>query len=276
MTLFKVLKTPLPIPKRSLKKFLWIVGLGLGGNFFILLFNPFEIANQAGESVLNVLLLFSLGLIFSLAIIFMEWVVPSLVPRVFQRWNIGKALVWYALVTLFTGAIIFFYKSYLGGFRDFTLTEFFLVLLRILVISVTVAFVIVGALQILNRRKLSLISSGESFQITSGDGKTFNIDLNDILYVTSDDNYVDIHYQAGSVTEKHILRSSLKNIEEQIVNPISPIVRCHRQFLINVDKFEIKKATSRSMTLFMKNLGDEIPVSSRYVESVKKRLFIRP
>jgi len=259
-----------------MKKLLWIVGLGLGGSLFILLYNPFEIANQAGESVLNVVLLFSLGIIFSLAIIFMEWVIPSFLPKMFQKWNFGKAIAWYTLVILFTGAVIFFYKSYLGGFRDFTVVEFFLVLLRILVISITVAFFIVGAFQILNRRKLSLISSGESFQITSSDGKTIKIDLSDILFVSSDDNYVDIHYLEGSAREKLILRSSLKNIEEQVVNPLSPIIRCHRQFLINVNRFEIKKANSRSMTLSAKNQSDEIPVSSRFVESVKKRLPIRP
>lgn len=276
MTVLQFIKTPLPSPKRSIGKFAWIMALGVGGSLFILLYNPFEIANQAGESVLNVLLLFSLGIIFSLSIILMEWGVPLLIPKAFQKWNIGKAMVWYALVTLFTGAIIFFYKSYLGGFRDFTLIEFFLVLLRILVISVTVSFFIVGALQILNRKKLSLISAGESFQITSGDGKTVNISLSDILYISSDDNYVDIHYLLGPAREKLIMRSSLKNIEEQIVNPISPIVRCHRQFLINADRFEIKKATSRSMTLCEKEYSDTVPVSSKYVNDLRKKLTTHP
>ena len=273
--IFQLLKAPFPSPKRSFKKLFWILLLGISCSLFIFLYNPFGIANQAGDWYID-LLLFSLGLVFSLAIIFMEWVIPPLFPGVFKKWNIGKALVWYTLVIVFAGAINFLYKSYLGGFRDFTFMEFLFVLLRTVVISFTVAFFIVGIVQLLNRKKLATIASGENFQLMSGDGKKLWINLNDILYVSSDDNYVDVHYILNGKREKHILRSSLKNIEKQIVNPISSIVKCHRQFLINTNRFEIKKATSRGMTLLGKASADEVPVSSKYVEIIRKKLSVHP
>ncbi|MEM8998659.1 MAG: LytTR family DNA-binding domain-containing protein [Bacteroidota bacterium] len=242
--------------------------LGVCGSLFIFLYNPFEIAEQAGDLFVN-LLLFSLGVVFALAIIFMEWAIPWLFPRYFKKWNIGKALLWYTFVFLFAGTINFIYKSYLGGFREFTLLEWVFVLARTLAISGTVAFFIVGLYQLLNKNKLARLVSGEQFTIKASDGKSYNLNLNQILYLSSDDNYVDIHYLENKVRKKLIVRSSLKYLEAQLVNPISPIQRCHRQFLINTSKFTIQRATSRSMLLELLGQSDSIPVSSQYVKDIK-------
>ncbi|MEM1259972.1 MAG: hypothetical protein AAGH81_15695 [Bacteroidota bacterium] len=117
--------------------------LGIGASLFILLYNPFEIAEQAGELSINILLL-TTGLVFALSIIFMEWTIPWLFPSLFKKWSFGKALFWYTLVFLFAGTINFIYKSYLGGFSEFTIQEWIFVLARTLAISGTVAFFIVG------------------------------------------------------------------------------------------------------------------------------------
>ena len=268
MKLLQLLKTPFPGPKRTVKKFVFILLLGGSCSAFIFLYNPFGIADQSGEFYANVIL-FSLGIVFALAIIFMEWVIPWLFPRFFKKWNIGKALFWYTLVLLFAGTINFVYKSYLEGFRDFTFLELFFVLARTLVISGTVVFFIVGLYQLLNKNKLARLVSGEQFTIKASDGKSYNLNLNQILYLSSDDNYVDIHYLENKGRKKLIVRSSLKHLEAQLVNPISPIKRCHRQYLINTSQFTIRKATSRSMLLKLLDQPDSIPVSSQYVKDIK-------
>lgn len=268
MKISKLLKVPFPPPQRSLKKFFFIMLLGICGSLFIFLYNPFEIAEQAGDLYINILL-FSLGVVFALSIIFMEWVIPWLFPRFFKNWNIGKALFWYTLVFLFAGSINFLYKSYLGGFEDFTFLEWVFVLARTLAISGTVAFFIVGLYQLLNRNKLARLVSGEHFTIKASDGKSYSLNLNQILYLSSDDNYVDIHYLENNHRKKLIVRSSLKHLEAQLVNPISPIKRCHRKFLINTDRVIVKKATSRSMLLELSGQPDSIAVSSQYVKDIK-------
>ncbi|MDT0606331.1 LytTR family DNA-binding domain-containing protein [Croceitalea rosinachiae] len=271
MNVSKLLKVPFPAPKRSLKKFLFIWLLGIGGSLFIFLFNPFEIARQAGELSTNLLLL-SLGGVFAVSIIVMEWGIPWLSPNLFKKWNIGKALLWYTLVFLFAGTINFIYKSYLAGFRDFTLQEWVFVLARTLAIGGTVAFFIVGIYQLLNRNKLTRLVSGEEFNFTASDGKSYRLNLNQILYLSSDDNYVDIHYMDDNVRKKLIVRASLKYMETQLVNPISPIQRCHRRFLINIGQVAIQKATSRSMLLELMGQPDRIPVSAQYVKDIKAKI----
>ncbi len=266
---FQLLKTPFPKPKKSRKKLIWIVIVGLGCSLFILLYNPFKIAGQAGELYFKALI-FSLGVLFSASVLFMEWVFPKAFPKLFENWNIGKALTWYTFVMLFTGTIIFLYKSFLGGFSEFSFLDFLYVFGRVIVISFTVAVAVVGISRLFNQKRISTLISGEDFQIQTADGKSIAINLKDILYVTSDDNYVDIHYLDNESRTKLILRSSLKNIEAQIVNPISPIFRCHRQFLINAGQFRIEKASSRSITLVLKKHSDKIPVSSKFVDTIKR------
>ena len=202
----------------------------------------------------------------------MEWVFPWLFPGFFKKWNIGKALLWYTLVFLFAGTVNFLYKSYLGGFREFTVQEWVFVLARTLAISGTVAFFIVGIYQLLNRNKLVGLVSGEQFTFKASDGKSYTLNLSQILYLSSDDNYVDIHYLEGDVRKKLIVRSSLKHLEAQLVNPISPIQKCHRQYLINTSKVAIQKSTSRSMLLELSGQRDSIPVSSQYVKEIKATL----
>lgn len=69
-----------------------------------------------------------------------------------------------------------------------------------------------------------------------------------------------------------MFRSSLKNIENQIVNAVSPIKRCHRQYLININYFDLENTKSRNTTIKLKNFDDEIPVSTKYEKEIKALL----
>ncbi|MEM7104927.1 MAG: LytTR family DNA-binding domain-containing protein [Bacteroidota bacterium] len=268
------LYTPFPRPGKSRKYLLWVILVGLSASCFILLYKPFGIRNNTGEWYVD-LIIFSLGLLFIVSVLFMEWLVPALAPKLFKNWTLGKALIWYSLVILFIGTVNFLYKSYWGGFREFTWLEFLMVLARTLGIGITVSFFVLGIWHYINRKNFSLISLNENYLINTQNGKSISLNLKDILYISSDDNYVDLHLETEGIRKKIVLRSSLKNIENQIVNPLSPIARCHRKYLINAKYFSIQKLTSRNMVVTLDKYEDEIPVSQKYAESIKQLLQIR-
>lgn len=274
MKLSSLLYTPFPRPNFSRKNVLWLLAIGVSSSIFILVFKPFGIENQTGDWFVDIII-FSLGIVFFLSILLMEFLIPKFIPKLFKKWNLGKAIVWYAWVILFVGAIMFTYKSYLGGFRDFTWTEYFFVLGRILVIGITVSFFVLGILSYLNRNRLSLISSTENYRIEVPNAKPIQLNLNQVMYIVSDDNYVDVHMVANGKRKKLVIRSSLKNIESQIVNPLSPIYRCHRKYLINIAYFKVKKNTSRNTNLQLINYAENIPVSKQYADAIVKLLQIR-
>lgn len=275
MKLPNILYTPFPRPRSSRKNILWLLLIGLSASIFILIFKPFDIENQTGEWYID-LIIFSLGIVFFLSVLSMEFLIPKIFPKLFLKWNLGKAILWYTWVILFTGAIIFTYKSFLGGFRDFTWNEYFNVLGRILGIGITVSFFSLGFISYLNRKRLSLISSTENYVIKAPNSKSLRVNLNNVMYIISDDNYVDIHLDSNGKRRKLVFRSSLKNIESQIVNPLSPIYRCHRRHLINIEYFKIKSNTSRNTTIQLMNYGDEIPVSKQYTDLIINLLQVRP
>lgn len=267
MKVFDLLRTPFPRPERSGRNLMRLLLFGLGCSLFVILVRPFGIENVYGQWYYP-LLIFSIGVLFVGAILVVEWLIPALFPRPFRRWTLGKAILYYTLATLVVGAVVFMYKSYLGGFRDFTFTEYFLVIGRLSIITLTVIFFALGARQYLNRRQLSLVAYQQTYTVTPPTGKPFRLRLGDILFVSSDDNYVDLHYLDHGERKKVVMRSSLKNLENQIVHPLSPVHRCHRRYLVNVERFEILRGNRRKMLLKAKDCLDEIPVSKSYAPAI--------
>ncbi len=269
------LYTPFPRPEKNRKNLALLILVGLAASLFILIYNPFNIRTDTGQWYLD-LVIFGLGLLFIISVLFMEWLIPALFPKPFKSWTFGKALIWYALVIVFIAAANFMYKSLWSNFNEFSWSDFLLVLGRTMVISFTVCFFVLGIWQYLNRNKISSLLANETYTVETLNGKSVALRLNDILFIRSDDNYVDIHYLSEGKRNKIVLRSSLKNIESQVVNRFSPIIRCHRQYLINTRFFQIKNQSSRSMLLSLKKNEDQVPVSKQFVKQVKKNLSVNP
>lgn len=59
----------------------------------------------------------------------------------------------------------------------------------------------------------------------------------DLLYLEAADNYVSVHYLHDSRVRKFMVRNSLRSFEEQFRG--SNILRCHRSYMVNLDKVRI-------------------------------------
>lgn len=202
----------------------------------------------------------------------MEFIIPLWFKSVFRRWTLGKAILWYTWLILFVSAVMFLLKSFIAGFSDFTMIEYINVIGRITALSLIVAFFALGIISYFNQKKMAMLSSKELYKITAPKVQPIELNLNEILFIVSDDNYVDIHLESNGERKKVVFRSSLKNIENQIVNLIFPIYRCHRRYLVNINYFEIKNKKSRKASIALKNYGDEVPVSSTYERSILEML----
>lgn len=78
------------------------------------------------------------------------------------------------------------------------------------------------------------------------------INHDDILFIKSDNNYIDIH----TASKKHSVRQSLEGFLEEIAN--SNFIRVHRSYIVNGSKIQKKTKSS----LFIEN--HEIPFSKKY------------
>ncbi len=268
--MLKFFYTPFPRPKKTKINILKVYSFGLLISVFVIIFKPFNIEND--ELWFYNLITLALGVLFSTAICFMEFIVPSFFRSSYKIWNLGKAILWYTWIILFVSAVMFLAKSFLAGFNDFTLYEYLNVIGRISALSLIVSFFALGIINYFNKKKIALLSGKAIYKITAPNNTSIDLNLDEVMYIMSDDNYVDIHVKKEAERDKLVFRSSLKNVENQIINPISPIKRCHRQYLININYFEIKNSRSRNTTVQLKDFNDEIPVSKKYERVIKKIL----
>lgn len=93
-----------------------------------------------------------------------------------------------------------------------------------------------------------------------------------VVFLKSEENYVQIHYVENAKTKKFILRSSMRALEEQMSH--YGLVRCHRSFYVNPDHIKmIRKEPSGVVVALLKEEGLEpIPISRKYQEEITRLL----
>lgn len=96
--------------------------------------------------------------------------------------------------------------------------------------------------------------------------------LSSLYYIESDDNYIIVWYSdSKGELKKYMLRCRLKTVEESFKG--SSLVRCHRKYIVNMDKVKVLRKEKDGYELNLDN--DVIPpiaVTRTYVENVLKYL----
>ena len=101
--------------------------------------------------------------------------------------------------------------------------------------------------------------------LSSQTSEALSIALNDLLYIKADGNYVEVFcHQHGNI-EKHLLRSSLKQIEEQL-HGHQQLVRTHRAYLVNTEHVSEVNGNAAGYKLNLNGIADiDIPVSRKRI-----------
>lgn len=93
-----------------------------------------------------------------------------------------------------------------------------------------------------------------------------------VIFIKSEENYVQIHYAEQMKTKKFVLRSSMRALEEQLSH--HGLVRCHRSYYINPEHVKmIRKEPSGMVVALLKEDGYEpVPISRKYQEEIMRRI----
>lgn len=100
----------------------------------------------------------------------------------------------------------------------------------------------------------------------------FVIDSSAVVFLRSEENYVNIHYTDGGRTKKFVLRSSMRALEEQMVR--HGLVRCHRSYFLNPDHVKMIRKEPSGLVVAELNVEglEPIPISRKYQDEVAKLL----
>lgn len=94
-----------------------------------------------------------------------------------------------------------------------------------------------------------------------------SIKFSKLYYIEAADNYVNIYYENKGEISRFLLRKSLKSIEDTYKE--YPLIRCHRSYIINVDKVKVlKKEKDGTYLDFDYGEINVIPVSKTYSQNI--------
>ncbi len=89
-----------------------------------------------------------------------------------------------------------------------------------------------------------------------------------IVYIKSEDNYINIYFYKNDLLEQKMLRNTLKNVQKQL--PF--LVKTHRSFLVNPQYISKLKGNSQNAKLYFKTIQNTVPVSATYFKAIKKTI----
>lgn len=184
---------------------------------------------------------------------------------------------------LFISLANFVYHNFLNGFNQFSWPVFGAIIFRTVIVGI-IPFVLVYMFFLYQKvkryekiaiefEKLEPMAHSSTTQIQiRGEGKhdLINIDTDQILYIQSTDNYVTIYFLDNDAISKHLLRASLSSVEEQTAD--TSLLRCHRSFIINLEKVLTYKPSSNGLILQLQATDTQVPVSRKYLSDIRQAL----
>jgi len=106
--------------------------------------------------------------------------------------------------------------------------------------------------------------------VAENEKDVLEIPVAELLYIESADNYSNIYTRPTDQLQRHILRSSLKRLENQVSLP--GIVRCHRSYIVNLGKVKHVEGNAAGYRLYFDLPDVSVPVSRAYVQVVNEGL----
>jgi hypothetical protein len=246
----------------------------------LLLFQPLQI-NQF-ESKTKVYLILSLGILTFLSLSLNLSIIPALWPQLFlkRQWKIWKEIVWnFWIFFTITASYLISYKVL--GILDVDISAILkLNLIAIIPITILIGFNqnfmlrlrLKTATELNNKLNESKVIREKMVHFASdSQNETFSIRVQQLCFIRSADNYIEIFWKEAETIKRQIIRSSLLKAQE-ILKEFSFVMKCHRSYLVNINFIEKVEGNSQGYKLFFNQIDFEIPVSRNAIDDLKDKI----
>lgn len=283
---------PYPFSENAGKKLAVCGGVGLFITVFLIVFEPFgfdslPVATQWLHALLFGAVTFAVSAFFQILL-------PQIFPSPFreERWRSWKEILYLLLTTAFIGAgnfvlmrVLYPSETTLAGFLQAQLITFevgvfpvlFVVFLKQLTLYRRYAAEAQTVTQDIRHSEPTVPPDGPlpaaAKIILRGDNQNEELALvpDDLLFLSSADNYVNVRYREHGNEKSSLLRGSLKKFEEQL-SERSTFFRCHRMYIVNLQAVANVSGNAQGLKLHLAGTDEAIPVSRSLTETVKERL----
>jgi len=214
-----------------------------------------------------------------------------------ETWTLGRELFWILCNILFIGIINALYSALIGfwAFSLWQLIKLELFTLAVAVFPVTILLLLreaklkrhyheqaellngkINAYSRVHQNVRQTDSPAQALRIPSqNSGEHLDLSLENLVYMHSADNYVEVFYLKDGILQSTLLRNTLKAIAAALAVH-SDLLRCHKSYLINFSKVTHISGNAQGYRLHLNGVQALIPVSRQQNNNVRGRLYKRP
>ncbi|WP_020596166.1 LytR/AlgR family response regulator transcription factor [Spirosoma panaciterrae] len=245
-------------------------------SLFLLVFRPFGLEVYSYEESY---VMIGYGAITLLTTVLNDYLGYQHFPAFFREtnWTVGKQLAWSGWQLICLGLTCFVYAALIKAF-PWTLLGFLKVQLYVLLCAI----VPISLFTLLRQNYMLKRNSREANQLEvdlsqqvpqpnetveqaicfTGENRNEKLEMlpSQLICISAQDNYVEFVFLQAGHTKRALLRNTLSKIDEQL-NGHSQFFRCHRSYLINLEKIRMVKGNAQGYVLKMEEFEPLIPVS---------------
>jgi hypothetical protein len=261
---------------------------------FLFIFQPFDISSKPYEHVLNLSVMYSLITLLSSLTITLA--TPFLFSSVFVdiKWNVLKEITFICLIVLVISFInyyasIQYYLHYKidpiiyeqSSLPPFIKAVFYTFSIAIIPCIILVMFnqyrllkKAIKESEIINHSLKNKVGQKSDIRVSiSGEGKNelLQINIKDFLFARASANYSEVFHMDDNGLKKILLRSSMNNLEDQLIN-YKTVERVHRGYLVNLNNVINVTGNAQGYRLHFKQSDEFVPVSRKNSTVVKSKL----
>ncbi len=287
------LRQPFPFELSLIRTLLLSAGVGLFVSIFLFIFKPFGVGTHILDG--RVWIIWGYGAVTFLVLTFNRIIGPAVLPGVFNesKWTVFKDLGFQFWHVISIGAANMLFASVAGTERIQLLAVPVFLLQALAVGFFPLSLGVFSAQTFLFKRNAestrqmneSLPTLGrhqngsdmgpETVVLSAESGKEkVEIPISELLLIKSIDNYIEIYTDDNDQVSTRILRSSLKQIEQDLKDKTF-LFKCHRAFLVNIRKISKVTGNSQGYKLIFTGVDYDVPVSRKMSKDLFK-LVARP
>lgn len=302
MSLIKLLAKPFPLTEGTRKKFTTAFAFGAFVFLFLYFFRPFGIGTFSSQQILFYALGFG-GVTF--AVMFINFLVlDRIFPSFFKEegWTVGKEILITLVHIAFIGLGNYLFATILS-ITEATLGK--LLYFELISICLGIFPIVVWTLIKENRLLKQSREEAEKFEnvlhpkkiiafketainkteellpvydtklsvtfTSESETTAIKAEPEQVFFISSADNYIKIYLSERNTLVVKLLRSSLKRTEEDLKDH-PQFYRCHRAFIVNLQKVQAVTGNARGLKLTLENCPDQVPVSRSFHEEIREKL----
>lgn len=275
--MLQILKQPYPHSDSNRRKLFLSVGAGIFIAIFLIYFQPFGI--NEFESPDKILILSGYGVITTSIMLFFYFVVPLAFQKSMkeENWTVGLEIVLFMSNFTFIAICNIIYSK-INFFQSAGISDLINMVSYTFILGIFPAVAVVVSNYIYHLKQYShppqpsnqtSVSQYLPITLTAENEKDkLSFSDNELFYIESSDNYSTVIYERDGQIFKEIIRSSLIRLESQISS--NHILRCHRSYIVNLDKVVKISGNAQGYKLHLKDSDFVVPVARKYSEIVNR------